>query len=87
MSITLTMTASLSNTSRQHSPDQQRVDVVLQVGHLLALALHRALQPHQHLYQVLPTPRVLLIIYLFAGLEGLEGLEGETRQEVMILSS
>ena len=85
MSITLTRTASLlSNTSRQHSPDQQRVDVVLQVGHLLALALHRALQPHQHLYQVLPTPRVLLIIYLFAGLEG---LEAETRQEVMILSS
>ena len=36
-----------------HHSDQQGIDVVLEVGHLLPLALHRALQSHQHLYQVL----------------------------------
>ena len=31
---------------RLHDPDQQAVDVVLQVRHLLALALQRGLQPN-----------------------------------------
>ena len=39
--------------SSVHHPDEETVDVVLQVRHLLALALHGALESHQHLYQVL----------------------------------
>ena len=36
-----------------HHPEHHAVDVVLQVRHLLALALHRPLQETHHLYQVL----------------------------------
>ena len=36
-----------------HHPDQEAVDVVLQVRHLLALTLHGPLESDQHLYQIL----------------------------------
>ena len=38
-----------------HNPDKERVNVILEVCDLLALALHRALEPDQHFDEVLKT--------------------------------